>query len=244
MDIAVVFILGLLIGSFLNVVIYRLPNGESVLFPASHCPKCNKKIKFYDNIPVIGYIILGGKCRNCKNKIGKIYPAIELLTAFLFTIDYLHRGASLLFLYEVLLISIFICIFMIDLKHMIIPDRLNLMLAIGAFGPIVMGRIDIMVALTGAILGGAVLFIIAMIGPMGGGDIKFMAAMGLWLGTLGTGLALWFSFVIGGIIGIVLLVTGIKKRGEAVAFGPYLIIGSLISYFFQSAFFQFYFNIF
>ncbi len=243
MDIAVVFIFGLIIGSFLNVVIYRLPKGESLIFPASHCPKCNKKIKFYDNIPVFGYIFLGGKCRHCHNKIGKIYPAIEIITATLFTIDYLHRGAGLLYLYEILLISIFVCIFMIDLKHMIIPDILNLMLAIGAFGPIAMGRIDITTALTGGVLGGAVLFIIAMIGPMGGGDIKFMAAMGLWLGIIGTGLALWIAFVVGGIIGVVLLLMKIKKRGDNVAFGPYLIIGSFIAYFFQNVFFQFYLNL-
>ncbi len=244
MDIALVFIFGLIIGSFLNVVISRLPKGESLMFPASHCPKCHKKIKFYDNIPIIGYIMLGGKCRNCHSEIGKIYPAIELITAVLFTIDYLHRGVSLLYLYEILLLSIFICIFVIDLKHMIIPDILNLMLAIGAFGPIAMGRINLTTALTGCVIGGVILFIIAIVGPMGGGDIKFMAAMGLWLGTYGTGLALWIAFVIGGIVGLILLVTGIKKRGESVAFGPYLIIGSLFAYFFQSAFFQFYFNIF
>ncbi len=240
----IAFISGMVVGSFLNVVIYRLPRGESLMFPSSHCPNCHKSIAFYDNIPIFSYLILGGKCRKCKNSIGKIYPIIEFVTAVLFVLAFMYRGNNIRYMLDIYLISVLICIFMIDLNNLIIPNELNIALAIGAVAPIIFGYIAPVYAMTGAVIGGAVLFVIAVIGPMGGGDIKFMAAMGLWLGTRGTLLALWLAFVIGGVIGVAQLILKKKKRGESVAFGPYLIIGSLLAYFFQDIFFEYYLRMF
>ncbi len=234
---------GLVVGSFLNVVIHRMPRGQSLVFPSSHCPKCHHKIAFYDNIPVLSYLMLGGKCRKCHQTIDKIYPIIEFITGVLFLTIFLYRGNTLQYVLDIVLISIFICIFMIDLHHMIIPDQLNIALALVGVLPIIFGYISLTSAATGAVLGGSILFIIALIGPMGGGDIKFMAAMGLWLGSTGVLLALWISFVVGGMIGIIQLMTKMKQRGEKVAFGPYLIFGSVLAYFFKDIFLKYYFSL-
>ncbi|MBW2596587.1 MAG: prepilin peptidase, partial [Deltaproteobacteria bacterium] len=119
-------ILGAIVGSFLNVSIYRIPSGKSIVFPASHCPACEHPVKFYDNIPIISYIILRGKCRNCNERISPIYPAIELLTAVMSLLLFLKYGLSFEYLFSFVFTCALIVITFIDLKHQIIPDVITL----------------------------------------------------------------------------------------------------------------------
>jgi len=235
---------GLLIGSFLNVVIYRVPNGESIAFPASHCPICGHDLKPYDNIPVLSYLVLGGKCRYCKTKISKQYPIIEMLTGVIFGCLYLRTGLSVKLLFELALASVLICVVIIDIKHEIIPNSLNLFLGVIGIGYVLItGHIQWTDALYGFLAGGGFLFLIALVGPMGGGDIKFMAAMGLWLGLFPTVLALLLSFISGGLIGVLLIVFKIKDRKDHIPFGPFLVFGSVIGYFFFQEFIIMYLNL-
>ena len=128
--IAFIVVFGLCFGSFLNVVIYRLPNNMNIAFPSSHCPNCNYKLKWYDNIPVLSYIILKGKCRNCKEKISPRYMIVEILTAILILVCYLKFDLSLMFILSSIAVMVYICITFIDSKHYIIPDSLNIILGI------------------------------------------------------------------------------------------------------------------
>ena len=118
----IIIILGLVLGSFYNVVGLRIPNGESIIKPGSHCPKCNHKLSWYENIPVLSYIFLGGKCKNCKQKISIIYPIIEILTSFLFYISYKIFGLSEEFFISLVISSLVVIIFVSDSKYMIISD--------------------------------------------------------------------------------------------------------------------------
>src|SRR6056297_489042 len=120
-----IFTIGLMVGSFLNVVIYRLPEGESIVFPPSHCPDCNHKLKFYDLIPVISFLSLSGKCRYCGRKISWQYPLVELITGILYLLLYLQYGYSIKFVILMLLISALIVISLIDLKYKIIPNVIS-----------------------------------------------------------------------------------------------------------------------
>ena len=120
-----IFALGAIIGSFLNVVIHRVPNEESIVFPNSACPKCGNSIKFYDNIPVLSWLILGGKCRNCKEKISFRYPAVELLTAFLFILTFSQIGLTAFLPVALIFVTTIIALVFIDAEHMILPDVIN-----------------------------------------------------------------------------------------------------------------------
>ena len=120
-----IFVFGLLIGSFLNVVIYRLPRRESIVFPGSHCPNCDVAVKAYDNIPVLSYVILGGRCRNCRVRISPVYPAVELLVACLYLLLFFKDGRSLTFLVDVVFVSLIVPLVFIDLRHKILPNAIN-----------------------------------------------------------------------------------------------------------------------
>lgn len=226
-------LLGLLFGSFLNVVINRVPKGESIVFPSSHCPKCMHKLSPLDNIPVLSYVMLKGRCRYCKTRISLQYPIIEILNGVIFGYLYTRTGLSIQLLFDVLLAMLFICVVMIDLKHEIIPDSINLINGIlGLAMLLFVGHTTASDALFGFLAGGGILFLIALAGPMGGGDIKFMAATGLWLGLFPTIFALLISFILGGLIGVLLILFKIKDRKDHIPFGPFLVLGCVISYYF------------
>ncbi|WP_430886419.1 prepilin peptidase [Fusibacter sp. JL216-2] len=237
-------VLGLLIGSFLNVIIYRLPKNESIAFPGSHCYACGHDLKAIDNIPLLSYVFLKGKCRYCKAGISMQYPIIELITGVIFGLLYLRTGLSWQFLFEAGLVSALICVTVIDLKHEIIPDSLNLFIGLLGVGYLIsshhIGNLD---ALYGFLAGGLVLFLIALVGPMGGGDIKYMAAMGLWLGLFPTIAALLIAFIMGGLIGVLLIALRIKNRKDHIPFGPFLVFGSIVGYFFFEEFVHLYFRL-
>lgn len=232
---------GLVVGSFLNVVIARLPRKVSVVTPASHCPACKAKIAWYDNIPVLSYLSLLGKCRHCSARISARYPIIELLTAFLFVAARVKFGFSpLLFIRDWPFLAILVAVTFIDLEHRIIPDPLSLGglglgLATCWFDP----RIGALQAVLGAAVGFGLFYGLAWAylkrsgrSGLGGGDIKLLAMLGAWLGLEGVFTVILISSVLGSVIGLAL---GLASRRRAlmtfsIPYGPFLVLGGLYFY--------------
>lgn len=224
-----------MLGSFYNVCIYRISRGESVVFPSSHCPKCNHQLKPGDLIPILSYILLRGRCRYCKERISPRYPMVELITALTVLLLYLRYNLTERFLSYVILASILIITSFIDFDIQIIP---NTLVAIGTVVGIIVSFLGWTVSLTDAVLGllvgGGFLFIIGLMSllifhkeGMGGGDIKLMGMIGLFLGWKMTFLALLFAIYIGGIISAFLLFLNKKKLGQFIPFGPFIGLGTL-----------------
>lgn len=229
MLIIILFLYGLVFGSFFNVVIYRVPLGKSIVKPPSSCGVCGHKLGVLELIPLLSWIIQRARCKKCGSGISIRYPIVEVLTGLLFIFVYSKVGFRIELLRGLFLTSMFIIISFIDLDHHIIPDGLNLMLALTGFIYLIVLRpFPIMHGVFGFLVGGGVLFIIALVGPMGGGDIKFMAAMGLWMGIGYTLMVLLLSFIIGGIISGLLLITKRVDRKTPIPFGPFLCIASFI----------------
>jgi leader peptidase (prepilin peptidase)/N-methyltransferase len=223
------FILGSIIGSFLNVCIYRLPRDESIFFPPSHCPSCKKKINPGDNVPVLSYLILRGRCRHCGEKISPVYPLVEILTASLFLLFTHHLGLVPGLAPYLVFVSAMIVIFFIDLEHQIIPDVITLPgILLGlAFSPLLPHTL--LEGIIGALGGGAFFYLVAVLsrGGMGGGDIKMVTMMGAFLGWKILAVAIFLALLIGSAVGISLLATRIKGRKDPIPFGPFLVIGSI-----------------
>lgn len=243
-----IFIIGLCIGSFINVCIYRIPREESIAFPASHCTSCEAKIKVIDLIPIFSYIFLRGRCRNCNEKISIKYPVVELLTGLLFLAAYLQFGNVFKLLFSLIFISIFLMIFYIDLEHMIIPDGLNAIIALlGVTFNIVFPIGDYKSTLIsmglGLLAGGGFFLILGLFGAMGGGDIKMMAALGLLFGFELTILLMFLAFVIGGIVSITFLITKVKTMKDMVPFGPYIAMAGILVLFFGTSILNWYMGV-
>jgi len=229
-----IFIFGLVIGSFLNVLIQRMPHGESIVHPASHCPKCGHSLCWYELVPLVSFCLQRGRCRYCAKKISLQYPLVELFTGLIFVFLYTHYKLTLPLILSLPLAALLITITMIDLQHQIIPDILNLAGAIAGILVLALSDISIWDGLAGAFIGGATMLLIAIVsrGGMGGGDIKMMAWMGLFLGAKMTLLALFLSFILGGLISFILIMTGLKKRKDFIPFGPFLAAGGFAAYLF------------
>lgn len=236
-----IFIYGLLIGSFLNVCIYRIPREESIVFPGSHCPNCTRSLKPLDLIPSFSYLSTGGKCRYCKVRISFRYPFFEFLTAFIFLLIYYCFGLSLDYFVYCFLTSLLIVIAGIDFDYQIIPDGI-LLLGAGAcllnllYSYLIRNHsISFLDNFGGAAIGGGLFLLIAAVsrGGMGGGDIKLMAMLGLWLGIKGILITTLLSFIIGAVVSLILLAFKLKTRKEAIAFGPFIAIAALIVICFQ-----------
>lgn len=235
-----IFLYGLLIGSFLNVCIYRLPREESVVFPSSHCPKCGENLRWYDNIPLFSYLALRGRCRYCRVTISSQYPLIELLNGLLYLFIYFYYGFSLEFIFYALVFSTLICIALIDLKEMIIPDILVLILFSLAIvykllNYILYGvALNILDSLLGLLVGGGIFLLILILskGGMGDGDITLMAALGFILGFRLVFLNILLAFILGAFISLFLLGFKIKSKKDPIPFGPFLIISFTISLFY------------
>lgn len=226
---SLVFLTGACVGSFLNVCIYRIPRGKSVVFPSSYCPSCANTLRFVDLIPLISYLALNRKCRYCGCKISPRYPVVELVTGLLFVLAVTKYGLTLAALRAVVLFSLLIPAALIDLKYKIIPDKLNLAGVILGIPLIVESKEVFFSGVTGFLAGGGLLLLIAVVsrGGMGGGDIKLAAVMGLLLGWKCLLAALFLAFATGGVTGILLLLLGLKKRKDAVPFGPFLALGGI-----------------
>jgi len=239
-----IFLFGTIIGSFLNVCIYRLPLGRSIVLSASSCPACGKRLGAIDLVPVLSYIVLGGKCRRCKEKISAVYPAVEALTGVLYLLLYIKFGLVPVLPVYAALVSLLIVIAFIDYSHMEIPNGL-------VIAGLVLGVVQLTVTLTtgvfdvwhsyviGFFAGALPLFLIALIGSvllkkeaMGGGDIKMMAFCGLIIGWKLLIPAYLIGIIAGAIASLILMAAGIKKRGDAIPFGPFLALGVTASIFF------------
>jgi leader peptidase (prepilin peptidase) / N-methyltransferase len=227
------FLFGLAIGSFGNVCIYRLPRKESVAFPASRCTSCNTPIRAFDNIPVLSYLFLGGKCRSCGQKVSIVYPLIEIVTGLLLAAVVLKFGVTWESLIYVIVCPALVVITVIDYEHKIIPDRITLpgiIFGLGA-GSYLVGPIN---AGLGFLLGGGLFYLIAILsrGGMGGGDIKYIAAVGALLGWQQVLLVIFLGAILGSIIGLALMIAQKKGRKSQIPFGPFLVLGTLIAIFF------------
>lgn len=235
-----IFILGLIFGSFYNVVGYRLPNNMSIVFPQSHCPNCNHKLKFYELIPVLSYIFLLGRCKVCKKRISFSYPFFEIVTGILFLISYVQFGLSLKFFISITFISILIIISISDIRYYIIPDEV---LIIGSILLIIefitnsyinnLGFINgVLIKILNGLGSFAILYLFKVFGDtvfqkesLGGGDIKLLFIIGLVLGFDMSIVAIFIASFIALPLSIISL---IKNDNNILPFGPYLSIAATI----------------
>lgn len=221
---------GLLIGSFLNVCIWRIPRRESLWSPGSHCPSCNRPVRYYDNIPVLSYLILGGRCRSCRAGISSRYPLVELLNAggyLLLIWRYGWGGPTLIYaaLYSALIVITFI-----DLDHQIIPDRITLPgIALGMLAAVYLPH-GFLSGFAGLLIGGGLFYLIAVLsgGGMGGGDIKMIAMVGAFLGWKAVLLTIFVGATAGSVVGLGLMLFGGRDRKTPVPFGPFLSLGTAV----------------
>jgi leader peptidase (prepilin peptidase)/N-methyltransferase len=239
-----VFIFGAVVGSFLNVCIFRLPAKTSIIKPLSQCPHCHHPIRFYDNIPIISFIVLRGKCRDCDGKISWRYPLVELITAALSLLLFLQFGLTLRFLIFFIFTAVLIVITFIDLDHQIIPDVLTLPgIPVFFLLAIFVVKIPWLEALIGLLIGGGVLFAIAFVYElltkregMGGGDVKLLAMIGGFLGWKSLIFILLFSSFSGAIAGITAMIIKKQDMKYAVPFGPFLSAAAVAYLFWGDAF--------
>jgi leader peptidase (prepilin peptidase)/N-methyltransferase len=250
------FIFGSVVGSFLNVCIYRMPLGKSVVWPHSHCPKCEKKIPWYDNLPFISYLFLKGRCRFCKERISLVYLVVELLTALAFVVLYNLYGLK----YEFFIYALFVCSLIIasfvDIKHRIIPDEVSiggmiigfLLSAIKGFnlGPFSYNIKPMLDSFLGIIIGGGIIYLTGFLfdlvyfkllkkppiqgetESMGGGDVKLLAMIGAFLGWRAALLTFFIAPLFGAVIGIINLIV---KKEHLIPYGPFLSLAALVSLF-------------
>lgn len=246
-----VFVGGLLIGSFLNVVIHRLPLGISVVTPRSRCPQCGALIPWYRNIPIASFALLRGKCGDCGTKISFRYPLVELLTAALFTLACALNGNYLYWPFQFYFLSALVASTFIDLDHWIIPDKITLPgILIGFLGSFALPGMPWAGSLAGILAGGGLLYSVAWAyrayakrDGIGGGDIKFLAMAGAFLGVQGAVVTLVLSSLLGSMIGLFLLTVRKKRGNTAIPFGPFLALGALAAFLFGDALWQWYFTI-
>ncbi len=251
-----VFAFGSIVGSFLNVCIHRLPLGESVVWPHSHCPKCKKKIPTYDNIPFLSYIFLRGRCRFCKERISLRYPAIELLTAIMFLVLFQRYGFS----YDFIIFIVFICGLIIatfvDIQHRIIPDEVSIggmilgfiLTAIKGFNlrPMTHDLKPMFGSFLGIIIGGGIIYLTGFLfdlvyfkllkkppiqgetESMGFGDVKLLAMIGAFLGWQKVILVFFLAPFFGAIVGLINLLV---KKNHTLPYGPFLSLAAIFSIF-------------
>ncbi len=242
-----IFVFGLIIGSFLNCVIYRLEEQKGFIGGRSFCPSCSHTLSWQDLIPVISFILLKAKCRYCQKKISWQYPIIELFTAGIFTwLFYYWQGQELLLsdlVFLLTLFSFFILIFVYDFKHLIIPDSLTIISIlitlvyflgkdINFFNHFLVGFFAFLFFL--------LIFLVTLGKGMGFGDVKLVFLLGFFLGYPNIIVALFLSFLIGAIMGIGLILMKKKNRKSEVPFGPFLLIGTFLSYFWGEALISWY----
>lgn len=233
------FVFGVVVGSFLNVCIFRLPLDQSIVFPSSHCFSCKKPVAFYDNIPLVSFILLQGKCRNCRTPLSYQYPMVELLTGVAALACILKWGITLNALTIFLFVASLIVITFIDFAHKIIPDVISLPgILYGLILSLVLQRITFLDSLLGALLGGGSLLLVAGAyylltkqEGMGLGDVKLLAMMGAFLGWESILFIIMIGSFTGALIGIAVMLIKQKDRRYAIPFGPFLSLGA-VSYLF------------
>ena len=265
------FLFGASFGSFFNVIIYRLPREESIVTPGSHCMKCNEPIRWFDNIPLLSYIILGGKCRHCKEPYSIRYFFVELLTGALFALvvnKYFYLMSAGMYYTMLAMIILhfyfvggFVVLTFIDIDHKIIPNEITFsgvpigLLASLAFPQLMMGQeshlMGLLHSFIGAVVGGGFLYVVGAVGKkimqkevMGFGDVKLLALIGAFIGWKLTLLTIILSSFAGTLIGVMLIVTQKAKWQSQIPFGPYIVLGALISFFVGNNILQWYLGFF
>jgi leader peptidase (prepilin peptidase) / N-methyltransferase len=254
---AAVTAFGFAIGSFLNVVIHRIPRDESIVFPNSRCPVCGGAIKPYDNVPVLSYLLLRGRCRHCRTPISARYPAVEALTGLLFALTFAHDGVAPVLPFDLIFVAVLVALVFIDAEHMILPDVITLPSFIMALicralvpnlfglGPLTAGlmkswpawAVSLFGALVGALVGGGSLWLIGWlwqrlrgVEAMGLGDVKMMFMVGAFLGYPRTLLTLFIGVLTGSITGVTLMLWRREQNMQMLLpFGIFLGIGALVS---------------
>lgn len=239
--------LGLVVGSFLNVCIWRLPRNESVIRPPSHCPVCHTPLRARDLVPVLSFLLLKGKCRYCQAPISWRYTIVELATGVMFVGALMVNGPGAPFVFDLFFVGALIAIFTIDLEHYIIPHELNYSAVLTGLARDLYGRwstgewshavsvgVDLPASVVGIAAGVALFACIGWLGKwvfrqeaMGGGDLRLAAGIGAHLGWLGLLTAFVLSVVVGATVGMGLILAKRKKRREYVPFGPFLVLGAL-----------------
>ena len=236
-----VFCFGLAVGSFANVCIHRLPRKESVVVPGSHCPACSAAVRPLDNIPVISYIVLGGKCRDCATRISPVYSVIETVTAVLLLAGFFKFGLSFDFMVYAAVAPALVIITAIDIEHQIIPDVITLPgIALGlAVGTYTIGYAD---SLLGFFVGGGLFYLLAVLsnGGMGGGDIKYISAAGALLGWQKVLLVIFIGALLGSVVGVFQIAVQKKTRKSLIPFGPFLATSTLITLFYGNSLIRLY----
>ncbi len=242
--------IGAIIGSFLNVCIYRLPKGQSIIRPGSTCPACSRPIPWFDNIPLVSFLLLGGRCRQCQFPISLRYPLVELINglgylAILWQFGW--TGASVVYAG---FFSALVVITWIDFDHQIIPDVISLPgILLGLLAAATLLPIGFLSSVAGVVLGGGVLWALAAVSPylfgkegLGGGDIKFLAMIGAFLGWQQAFLTLMIASVVGALVGVSLILFKVMKRKQYIPFGPFLALGAVLTLFFHSNILGWYFR--
>lgn len=244
-----VIILGLMIGSFLNVCIHRIPKGESIISPPSKCPNCDHKLSAWENMPLLSFLLLKGKCRECHENISWRYPIVEGLTAWLFLMTYYHEGLNIQFVLSCVFIAVIIVITLIDLDTFHIPNGL---LLIGLIPGLIMLSFDnrSLYIIGFLILGFLYLFIrlggqmVFRKEAMGLGDVKYASVIGLFLGWKIGLMATFIAFFGAAILSIVLLLFGKYSFGQKIPFGPFMSLGAFIGIFWGPQLIEGYLNFF
>ncbi|MFZ5943368.1 MAG: prepilin peptidase [Bacillota bacterium] len=246
MEYIIAFVFGITIGSFLNVCIYRLPRGESIVHPPSHCPGCNYQLKAWDLVPLFSYVFLGGKCRNCGIRISARYPLIELLTGMMFVLVVDKFGFNLEGLFYCLFGAALLVVTFIDLEHFLIPNSVVLFIIILGIGFHIFVRSFSVINAAASFLGAGLFFLLLFIlsrGGMGGGDVKLAAALGLWLGWPDIALAVFLGSLAGTLISIPLILFKIRSRRDPIPYGPFLVLGTIIALGAGDGIWQWYLNL-
>jgi leader peptidase (prepilin peptidase)/N-methyltransferase len=246
-----VFIFGLCIGSFLNVCIYRLPESKSIVHPRSMCPNCGTLIRFYDNIPILSYVALRGKCRHCEVSISLRYPLVELMSGIFAVGVFLKFGITAEAVIYYTFIAALLVITFIDIDHQIIPDAITLPGIPIFFGAsLALPEISYVESILGILAGGGSLFLVAWLyhlltkkEGMGGGDIKLLAMMGAIIGWKGILFTIFVASAVGTFSGLLIILKTRKTMKLAVPFGPFLAIGGVAYILFGPQLVNWYFNL-
>lgn len=231
----VFFVFGITFGSFFNVVGLRVPKEIAFTTDRSYCPNCYHQLRWFELIPVLSYIIQIGKCRNCKQKISPIYPFVELLTGILYAYSYATFGFTVELFTAIVFISLLMIILVTDIAYMLIPNKILLFfLPLAIIARIISPLTPWYDAIIGAVVGFVLLAIIIIVskGGMGAGDMKLFGVIGIILGWQNVLLTFFLASLFGAVIGIILIWAKVIKRRQPVPFGPYIVAGAIISYFY------------
>ena len=232
-------LVGLVVGSFLNVCIHRLPKGESLVRPASRCPVCSVPIRWYDNIPVLSFLLLGGRCRGCGGRISWLYPAVEALTGMLFLLTMLRFGLGVRTIFLLAFLCGLVVVTFIDLDHEIIPHAVTLPgIPLGLIASLITRDPSPRDAAAGALVGAGLVYLVAVYAEvafqresMGGGDINLLAMIGAFLGWRQVLLSFFLAVGAGACLSLLLIATGVLSRKDRIPFGPFLALGAVVALF-------------